>query len=109
MPSLPRLRASRAPTATGLLIALLLAPAAGRAQGSAATPAAEAAPSEAPAPPKAEPIPVAEIGASAGKARTQLGEIEKGLALGANAYVTKPFSTKELVGKVKTLLGDESD
>ncbi|NJD25390.1 MAG: response regulator [Betaproteobacteria bacterium] len=31
-------------------------------------------------------------------------EVAKGLALGANAYVTKPFSTKELVAKVKELL-----
>lgn len=31
-------------------------------------------------------------------------EVAKGLALGADAYVTKPFSTKELVEKVKQLL-----
>lgn len=31
-------------------------------------------------------------------------DVAKGLALGANAYVVKPFSTKELVQKVKTLL-----
>ncbi|MCU0926413.1 MAG: response regulator [Hydrogenophaga sp.] len=31
-------------------------------------------------------------------------DIAKGLALGANAYMTKPFSTKELVQKVKDLL-----
>lgn len=31
-------------------------------------------------------------------------EREKGLSLGADAYVTKPFSTAELVDKVKTLL-----
>ena len=31
----------------------------------------------------------------------QLGEY---LALGANAYVTKPFSTKDLVAKVKEML-----
>jgi DNA-binding response OmpR family regulator len=31
-------------------------------------------------------------------------EREKGLALGADDYVTKPFATQELVEKVKTLL-----
>ena len=31
-------------------------------------------------------------------------DIAKGLALGADAYVTKPFSTKELVGKVREML-----
>ena len=31
-------------------------------------------------------------------------EVTKGLALGANAYVTKPFSTKELVAQIKSLL-----
>ena len=29
----------------------------------------------------------------------------KGLALGADAYMTKPFSTRELVEKVRALLG----
>jgi two-component system alkaline phosphatase synthesis response regulator PhoP len=31
-------------------------------------------------------------------------DIVKGLALGANAYMTKPFSTRELVVKVQALL-----
>jgi two-component system, OmpR family, alkaline phosphatase synthesis response regulator PhoP len=33
-------------------------------------------------------------------------EVEKGLALGADAYMTKPFSTRELAAKVRTMLGD---
>jgi DNA-binding response OmpR family regulator len=33
-------------------------------------------------------------------------EREKGLALGADAYVTKPFSTRDLVKQVKAMLGD---
>ena len=32
-------------------------------------------------------------------------EVAKGLAIGADAYVTKPFSTKDLVVKVKDMLG----
>lgn len=32
-------------------------------------------------------------------------EVAKGLAIGADAYITKPFSTKELVSKVKDMLG----
>jgi DNA-binding response OmpR family regulator len=32
-------------------------------------------------------------------------EIAKGTGLGADAYITKPFSTKDLVVRVKTLLG----
>jgi phage tail sheath protein FI len=32
-------------------------------------------------------------------------EVAKGMAIGANAYVTKPFSTKDLVGRIKDLLG----
>ena len=33
-------------------------------------------------------------------------EREKGMALGADDYVTKPFSTRELVERVKTFLED---
>jgi len=32
-------------------------------------------------------------------------EVQKGMALGADAYVTKPFSTKDLVAKVRLVLG----
>lgn len=32
-------------------------------------------------------------------------ERERGLALGADAYVTKPFSTRDLVEQVKRMLG----
>ena len=32
-------------------------------------------------------------------------DMAKGLALGADAYMTKPFATKDLVQKVKDLLG----
>ncbi|MET0218944.1 MAG: response regulator [Burkholderiales bacterium] len=33
-------------------------------------------------------------------------EVTKGLALGADAYITKPFSTQDLLGNVKRLLGE---
>lgn len=32
-------------------------------------------------------------------------EMAKGLAMGADAYMTKPFSTKDLVARVKEMLG----
>jgi DNA-binding response OmpR family regulator len=32
-------------------------------------------------------------------------DVAKGIALGADAYVTKPFSTKDLAAKVRELLG----
>ncbi len=31
-------------------------------------------------------------------------EVNKGLAMGADLYVTKPFSTRDLVGKINALL-----
>ena len=33
-------------------------------------------------------------------------EVNKGLAVGADAYVTKPFSTKDLIDQVARMLGD---
>lgn len=33
-------------------------------------------------------------------------EITKGLAMGADAYITKPFSTKELMAQVQQMLHD---
>ena len=38
-------------------------------------------------------------------ARGRSHEVARGLALGADAYVTKPFSTKELMVTVKELIG----
>ncbi|MCB0131715.1 MAG: response regulator [Caldilineaceae bacterium] len=35
-------------------------------------------------------------------------EVTKGLALGANAYITKPFSTKELLAEVAAQLAAET-
>ena len=33
-------------------------------------------------------------------------DVTKGIAVGADAYLTKPFSTKELTAKVQQLLGE---
>ncbi len=38
-------------------------------------------------------------------ARGRETEVAKGIALGADGYMTKPFSTKDLVDKVRELLG----
>jgi DNA-binding response OmpR family regulator len=38
-------------------------------------------------------------------ARGRDQEIQKGLGLGADAYVTKPFSTRDLVARIRELLG----
>ena len=35
-------------------------------------------------------------------------EREKGIALGADDYITKPFSTREVVERVKQLLGESA-
>ncbi len=41
-------------------------------------------------------------------ARGRAAEIAKGLAAGADVYVTKPFSTRDLIDQVTRLLEDES-
>lgn len=41
-------------------------------------------------------------------ARGRAIEKEKGLALGADDYITKPFSTHEVVERVKALMADRS-
>ena len=33
-------------------------------------------------------------------------EMSKGIALGADAYITKPFSTKDLLAQIRAQLGD---
>jgi DNA-binding response OmpR family regulator len=38
-------------------------------------------------------------------AKGRESEVAKGVALGADAYVTKPFSTKDLAARVKSVLG----
>jgi DNA-binding response OmpR family regulator len=42
-------------------------------------------------------------------ARGRASEIEQGLALGADAYITKPFSTADLLAQVRSLLGEKND
>ncbi len=37
-------------------------------------------------------------------AKGREADVTKGMALGADAYITKPFSTKELVAKVRDIL-----
>lgn len=41
-------------------------------------------------------------------AKGREAEVSKGLSLGADAYVTKPFSSRELVQKVAELLGERT-
>ena len=40
-------------------------------------------------------------------AKTREADMAKGLAMGADAYITKPFSNTELVEKIKALIGPE--
>jgi two-component system, OmpR family, alkaline phosphatase synthesis response regulator PhoP len=35
-------------------------------------------------------------------------EREKGLAMGADEYITKPFSTQEVVDKVRAMIGEDT-
>ena len=39
-------------------------------------------------------------------AKGRESEVSKGLALGADAYITKPFSTKDLIAEVRKQLAD---
>jgi DNA-binding response OmpR family regulator len=39
-------------------------------------------------------------------ARGRDAEVSRGLSAGADAYVIKPFSTRELMGKIEELLAD---
>jgi len=41
-------------------------------------------------------------------ARGREEEIARGMSLGADAYITKPFSNADLVAQVKTILGKKS-
>ena len=38
-------------------------------------------------------------------AKNRAADIEKGLALGADKYLTKPFSPKKVIAEIQTLLG----
>ena len=40
-------------------------------------------------------------------AKGRVSERERGLALGADAYITKPFSTREAMEQIKRFLDDE--
>ena len=40
-------------------------------------------------------------------AKGREAEIRKGLSLGADGYITKPFSTRDMVTQVRNLLGPE--
>lgn len=40
-------------------------------------------------------------------AKSKENEIKKGLELGADAYITKPFSTKQLMERIKEILNQQ--
>jgi len=42
-------------------------------------------------------------------ARGREVEVAKGMALGADAYITKPFSTRDLMQQIRSLLGDDAE
>lgn len=42
-------------------------------------------------------------------AKGREAEVSKGLSLGADLYVTKPFSTRELVARIDALLGSAAE
>jgi CheY-like chemotaxis protein len=54
--------------------------------------------------PETHSIPVVFV-----SARTGREHIERGLSLGAQGYVTKPFKPDELVGQIKKALGASTD
>jgi DNA-binding response OmpR family regulator len=41
-------------------------------------------------------------------AKGREAEVSKGMSLGADAYVTKPFSNRELIAQVGALLGESA-
>lgn len=41
-------------------------------------------------------------------ARGREAEVKRGMALGANAYVTKPFSTRDLMDQIRALLENDA-
>ena len=40
-------------------------------------------------------------------AKGREGDQEKGMAMGADEYITKPFATRDLMARVKMILGEE--